>query len=481
MKKYNLFKILGIFFLGIVLLSWLVPTSTYSAGTLTKGVLDPIGLFDLLKLPVSAFGSYYGYGLFLLVLGGFYAILNATGAYGELVDLTVDFAKKNKVAFLVATIVGFALLMALSGVNYVLFILVPFFFTVLVLVGYNKLSAFAATVGSILVGSFASVYGFYINGYINYFFETNINSLLWAKVLLFALSVAALVYFIMITDKISELKARVATKGKKVAKPKKEELELSLYKKVKSNGSGLTPLLIVLSVLMAFLFIATYNWRYGLNTLMFEQLYQSFVEFKVWGFAIFDALLGSVYPLGYWGIQEVTVVLLLATALISWIYSIKLDEVIETFLEGVKEMLVPALYIVLANVVLTFISGLSGSDLFNTVEHFLLTLTNDFNVFTTAIMTVIGSLLYNDFAYFTSVVAPNMTALYTDAAVSPLMGLVLQTFHGLMMFILPTSLFLIAGLAMFKVSFVDWIKYIWQFLLQLFAIAAFVIILVVLF
>lgn len=481
MKKYNLFKILGLFFLGVVLLSWLIPASTYSSGSFAQGQLDPIGLIDLIKLPINTIGNYYQYGLFMLVLGGFYGIINATGVYSKLVDMTVKVAKKEKLIFLAATISGFALLSAVSGVNYVIFVLVPFFLTVLVLAGYNKLSVLAATVGAILVGNFASIYGFNVSGYLNYFLQVKINTLLWAKIILFAVSTAALVYFVMINEAIFNLKEKEAKKGKKSTKEKVEELELPLYKKVKYNGKGFIPLLVVVGLSMLLLFVSTYNWRYGLNNFLFEELYQSMLSFKVFGFAIFDALIGNVYPFGYWGQIEVVVVLLLASALIAWIYSFKLDETIEKFIDGVKEMVVPAFYVVMASIVLAYINGSAGSDMFNTIQHGLLTFTKEFNVFTSAIMSLIGSLFYNDFSYFTSVVAPNISKAYTDASTYPLAGLVLQTFHGLMMFVLPTSLFLVAGLSMLKVSFVDWIKYVWQYALQLLAIASFVILLVVLF
>ena len=481
MKKYNLFKILGLSFLGLVLLSWLIPASTYSNGTFAQGPLNPIGLIDLFRLPINAIGNYYQYGLFILVLGGFYSIVNATGVYSKFVDMTVKVAKKEKVLFLVATVSGFALLAAISGVNYVIFVLVPFFLAVLVLAGYNKLSALAATVGAILVGNFASIYGFNVSGYINYFLKVDINALLWAKVILFAVSVAALVYFIMINEAIFNLKEKEAKKGKKATKEKVEELNLSLYKKVKANDRKLMPLLVIVGLTMFILFVSTYNWRYGLNVFFFEEMYQSMLSFKVFGFALFDALIGNVYPFGYWGQLEVVVVLLFASALIAWIYSIRFDDAIEKFIDGVKEMVVPAFYVTMSSFVLAYISGAAGSDMFNTIEYVLLTLTKELNVFTTAIMSLIGSLFYNDFSYFTSVVAPNITAAYTDAATHPLAGLVLQTFHGLMMLLLPTSLFLVAGLSIMKVSFVDWIKYVWQYALQLLALASFVILLVVLF
>ena len=44
-------------------------------------------------------------------------------------------------------------------------------------------------------------------------------------------------------------------------------------------------------------------------------------------------------------------------------------------------------------------------------------------------------------------------------------GFLIQSIYGIAMLIFPTSVFLIAGLSLFNVSYKEWMKYIWKFAL----------------
>ena len=169
MKKYSLLKTIGISFLLVCILSWIISASSLSSGTITSlSKTVPVGLYDLSLLPIITLVSFFMYGLLFLAIGGFYGVLNKTGAYSELVSNVANKVKPKK--FVIITIILLSLLSSLTNLTPILFITVPFLVAILLKQGFNKISAFAATVGSILVGTIGTTYGV-INAQIKYYFE----------------------------------------------------------------------------------------------------------------------------------------------------------------------------------------------------------------------------------------------------------------------------------------------------------------------
>ena len=106
MKKYDLLKVLGITFAIIVLISWVIPAGIYSDGSFTSlEMTNPIGLFDLVNIPLLIFNNFIEFGLLLLAIGGLYGVLNTTGVYSKLVETVTNKWKKNSKKFLIVTTV----------------------------------------------------------------------------------------------------------------------------------------------------------------------------------------------------------------------------------------------------------------------------------------------------------------------------------------------------------------------------------------
>lgn len=462
MKQNKLWKVLGIAFLALVVLSWIIPAATYATGAFKLGVISPIGFFDLIRLPLATISNYVTYGIFLLVLGGLYGVMNATGVYATLLNSLVTAFKKKETMFLIVTTVGFALFSAITGLTFVLFILVPLFVSALLLMNYNKITALAATVGAILVGGFSSIYGYKVSVFINYLFNIGANQYVLVKIALLIVSVVLLVIFMLNANK----------------KAKAEKLtDIPLYDKTEEKKKSMVPLIALLSLTVILLLVGLYNWTYGASTTFFETLYTNMTSFKIAGFPIIKNLMGVINPLGWWGIEEITMILILLSIVLGWVYNLKIKETIKSFIKGAQEMAVPAFYVVLANILMAFIAnGQSDSNLYNTIAHFFLTMSGGFNIVTTAIVALFGGLFYNDVSYVLNTMSSNIMKVVTDTTMYPVIGLIFQTVHGLLMLVLPTSLMLIAGLSYLKVSYLDWIKYIWLYVLQLLAVAAVVIV-----
>ena len=127
MKKNNLLKVLTISFLIFVVLSWIIPAGMYSNGTFSSGDPAPLGILDLVSMPIATFTNFCGYGILVLIIGGFYGVLEATGVFKSVVEKMSHSVEKKKKAFMITTIILFAVLSSLTGSSYILLILVPLF------------------------------------------------------------------------------------------------------------------------------------------------------------------------------------------------------------------------------------------------------------------------------------------------------------------------------------------------------------------
>ncbi len=449
-KEYSLLKIVLIPLFIYLVLTWFVPTGNYSGGEFVKGDISSLGLYGLFSAPIYSFAVFAQYIILILCVGGFYGVLNKTGAYQSIVD---SISKKNRTCLLVISVILFALLSSLFGETMLVFILLPFFISVLCKAGYDKVSSMAATIGATLIGMVASTSG-NLAIYKNYF---NLEP-----------KVFILYNVIMLVILMFLLCMFIITKDKK-EKTKKEAIkDIPLYESVKGDKKGSIPLIIVLVISVLLIILGGYNWFYSYGVELFTELHEKIMGIELFKISIFPRIFGNFSEIGYFSNYDISAILVISSVIISWIYSISLSEFIDSFKKGAKEMLLPGVYVILASVVFAQVVTASGN-ISVTISNSILKLSNNFNILTGTLTGIVGSIFYNDFLYF-------MNGLYGivstyEAGVMPFALNVFQSTFGVMMFILPVSVLLIGGLKYLNISYKDWIKYIWKYLLQVFMIS----------
>ena len=459
MKKNNLWKAIGICFLAFIVLSWVIPTGSFSNGVLTKGDANPLGFMDIFKFPIitASTSLFVLNAIVILLIGGFYGVLNQTGVYALVVEKVVTKFKEKRSMFLVLSILIFGVLSSLTALTLPLFIMVPFFVAVILKLGYSKITAFLSTIGAILVGNMGSTYGFNVNGYISYFFNISMNQTIIARIIFFILATVLLILFVLFW-----------CEKPKTAKSKKDEkvTQIPLYQHNVDKKKSATPMIILSIFMIILVLIGMYNWEVGLHVEFFNNIHSAITEFEIAGYPIFKNIIGTIDPIGYWSNYELAVILFLATLLIAWLYNLKGKQKWEAFVYGVKEMVPVALYTVAASILFLLMNSSSnGYTLFNTIANFFITLTKGFNVFTFGLLSVIGSIFYNDFPYILNSLYDPIHALYTNYG---FIGMFTQMIHGFVMLIAPTSLLLVAGLKYLDISYTEWLKNIWKYLLVAF-------------
>ena len=447
MKMKNLLKTLLVVFLVYVVLTWFIPTGYFSSGDYIKDAITPIGLFDIIRYPLITLTSsvFILIALVILLIGGLYGVLNKTGAYQNLIDKLVKKFNKKERRFLIITSLLFVILSSLTALSLPLLVMVPLFSTVLILLGYNKITSMMATIGSILIGNLVSTYGFNVAGYITYF-TNDINDSIIYRVILLVLVLGLFLFKLIKDSKVNS---------------KKEETVL--YEKISTKEyKKSTSLVIIFISMMVILLIGMTNWEELFGITLFSDIYNKIISIEIKGYPIFTIIIGAIYEMGSWTNYELSFVLVLTTLLIGKIYKLSFKEIFESWVDGITKMLPVAFFAIIVNTLfLVMNTSSTGYTIFPTIANYLFELADGFNVITFGLISFVGSILYTDFPYFLSSIYDPMTSIYS-ASVS-VMGIIAQSIHGLVQFIAPTSLLLAIGLKYFDVDYKDWFKKMYKF------------------
>lgn len=457
-KSFDLLKVLAISLIIFVLLSWIIPAGLYASGVYQAvGSTKPIGLYDLIRIPVITFATFIQYGLVFLAIGGFYGVLNKTGVYSSLVNAITKKWEKNKKAFLIITTILFALLSSLTSLPTLIFVLVPFFIAVLMKLGYKKMPAFASTVGALLVGQIGTTLGFNVWGYLKFYLGLEMTTMIGARIIMFLMITA--LFIVLILKGIKE-----PVKGKKEAK---EEETIPLYEEHTSKKS-LVPFIIIVIASIAILMLGMYDWYHAFQIEAFGNLHEAITSYEINGYPLFANLLGNVSELGFWANYDLVIVLILASLLIGWVYSVKMKDILVSFKGGMKEMLPTAFYAMIASVVFACILGMTNANgqstnFIITVVDKMLSSSENFSLLGTAGSSLIASIAYNDFNTLVGSFYPTFSIVNADML--SVTAVLIQSIYGFVMLIAPTSIFLLAGLKYMEIPYKEWMKYIWKFAL----------------
>ena len=126
MKKHGLLKTLGILLLLLVIVSFILP-----------GRQDTVAYTGLADIFINYFGivlqNFCYIVLFILVVGGFYGLLNKTPSYKKLLDSIVTKVKPLGKKFIFVIIILFAVIASLTGMSLELIVFVPFVASIILL------------------------------------------------------------------------------------------------------------------------------------------------------------------------------------------------------------------------------------------------------------------------------------------------------------------------------------------------------------
>lgn len=561
-EKHTVAKLVGILFLAAVVLSWIVPYSSFQGAELIKAEKANVGFSDITTIFSTSISFIIDKIVYLVALGGFYAVISRTDGYKKIVSNIVKKLKGKEVITTIVISIVTAVLASLLSQSFVVILFIPFFITILRNLGINKITTFAATFGAMLVGILGATYGY--EGLITfdaYFSQTlsektAMKMTLGYRSIILVMALALYNFFLYFAAKKSL---------DKKAKNEKVEDEY-IIDDVKGKNTRTFPMVIVLVLALIFAILGYVDWNGMFKLNIFNDFHSWLTGLKVGkDFTLMSYIIGrDVTAFGTWNLNNMSFVLVFLSVLTAILYSVKFDDLFTSFGEGVKRILKPigVLVAVYAIFVAAYMTGIlpkmtddimhvnnvpeynidyNGSQIafFNidadedkkadtnlinqdvdkdgkcdlncdtdndgfpdakldfdgngkineTDESILNQLTgtsvlnqdidgdgvadinvsDKFNLVKLVTGSAFTSIFSNDLGYSGYSMSEYLIANYGATQVK-LVFLVFVTMFGLMQLFIPSSIILTLGLTYSDISFCDWLKYAWRFILGMLCI-----------
>lgn len=455
MKKHDLLKILGIIILAYVILTWFIDASYYS-GFLQVVDKTEIGLGYLLNVPFQTLGYFSYIFIFILGIGSFYELLNVTGLYRKTLDFISKKLKNHKLIALIVTTILISLISSFTGLEIGMLFIFPFVISLIILLGYDKLTALLATIGATITGMIGSTYSYNAYGIVNDTLGITYSDGIIVKLILLLLSTALLIGFMLLHLKnTKDLKA--LNKEAMILVPEKKEVK-------KEKNKKLWPIITIILATILILILGTINWSSVFEITLFEDILTKITEITIFDYSLFEKLLGGISSFGSWNGPSKYIyfsgTLLIFSIVIAIVYKINFDDYIDSIARGAKNNLKGAILTIIAYILLIFVSSFP---VFLTITQKITGET--FNVATTGILNLFGSMLYVDLYYYPQYVLEYF-ASFKNADANVLSVLFVST-YSIIMLIAPTSILLLNTLQNTSTKYVDWIKFIWKLFVAL--------------
>lgn len=468
MKKSGLFKIIMFILIAIIILTWFIPAGYYNSGELVDLGMNQLGFFDFWQLLFASLGgSDFGYFvqifLFIMSVGALYGVLGKTGKYRAAIEKVANKFKGNEFHFI--AIVAFILVALTSVFSYELwlFIFIPALISIILLLGYDKITACVATFGAMLIGNIGSTIGYNMVGAIQESLGiTKLSNGIYYRLGILVFSLATLIFYLY--------KAKRTSVKKDENDLTKEDLFAG---ESKANKYSVVPIIVIFSILFVLLILGCTAWKATFNVKIFTTLHDKITSFAIGKdkFTIFGKLLGNVSAFGSWHYAEMAVMCTLSALLLGRFYRMSHKETIDNMIDGTKKILNSAVLVVLAYTVVYFACN---TMVYPTIADFILKATSKFNIFFSTICMILGSVLHVDMLYVVNYVIPQLAGQNVSTLV---MSLLAQGIYGVTMFVAPTSVVLVLGLSYLGIPYKEWLKRTWKLLVALLAIVLVAIIL----
>lgn len=472
-KEHDLVKIIGIMLLLVVVLSWIIPTGTFSSGaTFTEGEMGRLGLAHLFYGFSYAIQNYAIQIGFLLMVGVFYGVVSKTEGYKEFVNRLVNIFKGKEI--IVSLIISFIIVLLTSVLNntFVLIVFMPVLITILRKLGLDKISSFAITFGSMLVGVLGATIGTEgLDAFINYIgyggSEVTLTTELGIRV-----GIAFLAYALYSFFNYLYIKKLASTK-----KSNEEEKDDAFYVEdsKKKGKTKIWPVALMFGVLFVLAVLGFVYWNkstgsgtkiFGLE--IFDNFFEWLEDIKIGDVAIISSLFGGealpnmsakLFPeFGSWYLFTYSIFLAIIVLIVKFVSKMKFNDMLTNAYEGIKVMIKPTLFLILAYMMFVL---LYWSPILTTILNEVGKLSSSFNPFVVSLQAFIASIFNTDFAYIgysLSYAIGSFTGTEGNIAF-----LIYTTIYGLVQFVTPISVFLLFGLSYMDIPYKKWLGYIWKF------------------
>ena len=471
---HSLFKVLAILVLITVVLTWIIPSGYFNGADYIESNIIRIGINELF---ISFFygANYYLIQIaFVLMVGAFYGIVSHLPSYKALIEKLTNFWRGKEKAFVLVHTLIIALYVSMATQSFPILLFVPMVITIANKLGFSKFNSLMITFGAMIAGMVGGTFSTYGADYIVDNMDTT-----YMSGIAYRFGILAITYILVNVLIFSNMN-----------KKKEAVIEEDVFAAEATKTGKAWKSVVLFGIIFVIMILGFIPWNEVFGIEVFDNFHKWLttdvtIHIGDKDHAIFKYLLGNTVAFGSWDIYTMGYVALIILLVVKFTAKIKLNDCIEYMYEGAKKMLKPALYIMFAYAmfIICYTSGFTTyiidwlSSVGKTVTD--ATTTYVFNPFTNALANAISQILHVDFGY-TGFVASSMYAARFSEYTTTIMTIMIAM-NGFVSFFAPTSVILLVGLSMYNVSYKEWLKYIWKFvlillivLLALFALMTFI-------
>ncbi len=479
MKKFRMptaYTILFSIIVIIAIFTWVVPAGQYDyvdpnasklepiPGTYTPAEQNPQGIWEVVCAPVNGFYDAIDIELFVIVIGGFLAVVMKTGAIDAGIGNVVR-KLEGREKFMIPILM---ILFGIGGTTYGMaeetIAFYPLVIPVMLAAGYDAITAVSVIALGAGIGVLGSTVNPFATGIASGFAGISVGSGIGLRLLILALGEAiGIIYVMRYAEKVKNdpSKSIVADLAKEHEehflgdKKKEEVLELTKKRKNVLWVFGLTFVIMILGVI---------PWAWKFDILFFDNLNNTLLSIPVIG-----KLLGQPLALGDWWFGEMTMLFLVSSFIISRIYKMNEKDYMDTFVNGARDLLGVALIIgVSRGITVVMNNGGMTATVLNWGERSLAQLGSISFVNLTYLFYLPMSFLIPSTSGLATLTMPIMAPLGDFAGVGrEIVITAYQSASGVINLITPTSGVIMGALALGKVPYEKYFKYVWKLLIIL--------------
>lgn len=467
MKNKKTFKILLIGIALYMLLSWIIVAGNFSDGNYASVGFNQFGIFDFLLAPLNLFNYFVvtvtkningyvnqiGYGNVIIAfisIAIFYGILNKTGAYTNLINNIKNKVKKKNDIFMLSVAFIYCLFSSLTGLNLVLFMYFPAISAIMGKLKYNKFTIFLSTIGAMMIGQLGSLFNPNINGLNRVLFQSSLTENLVSKIILFLMLTIVLIGTLYLNNDKTVKKEEVALLF---------DDETKLLKEKKKNYY---PIIIIVCFITIIMSICMYNWYYMFNNTAVTKAYDNITSYGIHGYNFMKNIFGISEPFGYWSGFTMSALLILASLVLSFIYKLNLEKIFEGARKGIIDIIPTIFYSIISLTIIILSLYNSDSFIYSIINNIFNTMGSS-QIVSILLSSMLHNFFINDYFALLSSLSSPLTSIFGYEKIS-LTLMTTQVAHGLVSLITPFNVYLIAGLTYLNISYIEWIKNIWKFL-----------------
>lgn len=246
-----------------------------------------------------------------------------------------------------------------------------------------------------------------------------------------------------------------------------------------STQHNIWPFSLMFILFFVLLVLAYLPWVNGFGVNAFTDATKAVSEFELFGFPIFGKLLGTINSFGNWTVVDMLLPMTLIILFLALVYKVKVQDILDGALAGIKKALPLGLIVVLLYACLVIVTYHP----FQLVIYKTLLGVIDKFGFVGALMSSLCAMLASIFnvdpSYTFQSVLLYLASVVTDSTVYPVIGVIFQAMYGFTMLFAPTSVILMVVLSYLDIPYTKWIKTIWKLLLEILAVLLIVFILLV--